>query len=267
MYMGRQLLFVAIATTVLTTAPAPTAQQAKMTRDKFLATKWRLSGAIFSVEPPDGFPITFHPEGTVFSSNLGGITAWSLADNELVLSGDFRTPAMRFKWLSDRGVFRHCHVPSKAALFVFPEGMADPRIGCEDVPAAVLKLHIALDKAAYQAGERIVATATLSNVGNAPINVRRSADETGYSDGFRVELVRDSANALKSALPPPSDAPGVVESLAPGGTNSRKLVLTGMLGSLKPGHYRLTIIYSAKYPDAQIDIWSEPITLEIIPQQ
>jgi hypothetical protein len=266
MYMGRQLLFVAIATTVLTTAPAPTAQQDRMTRDKFLATKWRLSGTIFSVMPPEGFPITFHPEGTVSTRNLGGITTWSVADDELVLSGGFRIPAIRFKWLSDRGVFRHCQVPSKAALYVFPEGMDHPDIGCEDVPAAVLTLQITLDKAAYQPGERIVATATLNNVGNAPINVRRSADETGASDGFRVELSKDSANALPS-IPRPSGESGVDESLSPGGTNSRKLVLNRLLGSLTPGHYVLRIIYHATYADMEIGIWSEPITLQIIPQQ
>ena len=50
------------------------------------------------------------------------------------------------------------------------------------------KLKIALDKAAYQPGERIVATATLINVGDAPINVRRSADETGRSDGLGLTV-------------------------------------------------------------------------------
>jgi hypothetical protein len=59
----------------------------------------------------------------------------------------------------------------------------------------------------------------------------------------------------------------VAESLPPGGTNSRKLVLNRMLGSLKPGTYRLQIIYSATYADTQIGIWSEPIPLEITSQQ
>jgi hypothetical protein len=132
------------------------------------------------------------------------------------------------------------------------------------VPAAVLKLQIALDKVAYQPGERIVATATLINVGDAPINVRRSADETGRSDGFSAELTKDSANALQSPPPPPSSGPGVAESLPSGGTNIRNLVLNRMLGSLKPGKYRLQMIYSATYGDTQIGIWSEPVPLEII---
>jgi hypothetical protein len=266
--MGRRLLFVAIAATVLTAPPAVTANQAAMTQDTFLGTKWRLTGLMFSVVPLDGFPIAFHPDGTVVTRNLGGITRWSLRGDELVLSGDRRTRVIRLKWLPDRGVFRHCPVPSKIPLYVFPEATKDPlTIGCGDVPAAVLKLQIALDKAAYQPGERIVATATLTNVGDAPIFVRRSADETGRSDGFIVELSKDSANALQSAQPPPSGAPGVVESLPPGGTNTRQLVLNRMLGLLKPGKYRLTIIYSATYPDGEIGIWSEPITLEMIAQQ
>jgi hypothetical protein len=161
--------------------------------------------------------------------------------------------------------FRHCPVASRIPLYVFPEARTDPlSIGCDDVPAAVLKLQIALDKTAYQAGERIVATATLLNVGDAPINVRRSADETGRSDGFRVELWKDSANARQSPPPPPSGGPGVAESLPPGGTNTRTLVLNRMLGSLTPGKYRLQIIYSATYADTQIGIWSEAIPLEII---
>ena len=262
--MGRRLLFVSIAATVLTTPLAVTANQAVMTRETFLATKWRLTGLVFAVAPLDGFPITFHPDGTVVTSNLGGITRWSLRDDELVLSSDQRTQVIRLKWLPDRGVFRHCPVPSRIPLYVFPEAITDPlSSGCDDVPAAVLKLKIALDKAAYQPGERIVATATLINVGDAPINVRRSADETGRSDGFRVELSKDSANALQSPPPPSSGGPGVAESLPPGGTNIRKLVLNRMLGSLKPGKYRLQIIYSATYADTQIGIWSEPIPLEI----
>jgi len=262
--MGGRLLFVAITATVLTTPPAVTANQAVMTRETFLATKWRLTGLVFAVAPLDGFPITFHPDGTVGTSNLGGITRWSLRDDELVLSGDQRTQVVRLKWLHDRGVFRHCPVPSRIPLYVFSEATTDPlSIGCDDVPAAVLRLQIALDKAAYQPGERIVVTATLINVGDAPINVRRSGDETGRSDGFTVELSKDSANALQSPSPEPSGGPGVAESLAPGGTNIRKLFLNRMLGSLKPGKYRLQIIYSATYADTQIGIRSEPIPLEI----
>jgi hypothetical protein len=245
--------------------PAVTANQAVMTRETFLATKWRLTGLAFAVAPRDGFPITFHPDGTVMTSNLGGITKWSLRDDELELSGNQRIQVIRLKWLSDRGVFRHCPVPSRMPLYVFPEAITDPlSIGCDDVPAAVLKLRIALDKAAYQPGERIVAMARLINVGDAPINVRRSADETGRSDGFMVELTKDSANALQSPPPPLSGGPGVAESLPPSGTNIRNLVLNRMVGALKPGKYRLQIIYSATYADIQIGIWSEPIPLEII---
>jgi hypothetical protein len=264
-YMGRGLLFVAIAATVLTTPPAVTANQAVITQETFLATKWRLTGLVFAAAPLNGFPITFHPDGTVMTRNLGGITRWSLRDDELELSGDQRTQVIRLKWLPDRRVFRHCQVPSKIPLYVFPEAITDPlSVGCGDVPAAVLKLQVSLDKAAYQPGERIVATATLINVGDAPIDVRRSADETGRSDGFNVELSKDSANALQRPPPPPSDGPGVAESLPPGGTNVRNLALNRMLGSLKPGKYRLQMIYSATYGDTQIGIWSKPIPLEII---
>jgi hypothetical protein len=250
--MGRQLLVVVIAATVLAT-PAVTANQAAMARDTFLATTWRLTGLGFSAVPLAGFPIRFRRE-------------WSLHNDELVLSDEAQSQTIRLKWLPERGVFRHCPVPSKIPLYVFPEAIKDPlSIGCDDVPAAVLKLHIALDKAAYQPGERIVATATLTNVGDAPITIRRSADDTGRSDGFVVELSKDSANALQSLPQPPSGEPGVAESLPLGGTNSRKLVLNRLLGSLKPGKYRLTIIYGATYPEAEIGIWSEPITLEITP--
>jgi hypothetical protein len=267
--MGRRVFVVAIEATVLTMPLAVMANQAVLTRDTFLATKWRLTGLVFALVPRDGFPITFHPDGTVVT-NLGGITRWTLRDDELVLSGDRPTSVIRLKWLPDRGVFRHCPVPSKIPIYVFPEAIKDPvyplSIGCGDVPAAVLELQIALDKAAYQPGERIVATVTLTNVGDAPITVHRSADETGRSDGFRVELSKDSVNALQSASPAPSSVPGLAESLLPGGTNSRKLVLNRMLGSLKPGKYRLQIIYSATYGDTQIGIWSEPIPLEVISQ-
>jgi hypothetical protein len=263
--MGRQLLVVVIAATVLAT-PAVTANQAAMARDTFLATTWRLTGLGFSAVPLAGFPIRFRRDGTVETRNLSGITKWSLHNDELVLSDEAQSQTIRLKWLPERGVFRHCPVPSKIPLYVFPEAIKDPlSIGCDDVPAAVLKLHIALDKAAYQPGERIVATATLTNVGDAPITIRRSADDTGRSDGFVVELSKDSANALQSLPQPPSGEPGVAESLPLGGTNSRKLVLNRLLGSLKPGKYRLTIIYGATYPEAEIGIWSEPITLEITP--
>lgn len=265
--MTRQILFLAIAATVFTAPPAVTANQAVPTRETFLATKWRLMEPLISMLPNDGFPITFRPDGSVVTSNLGGITRWSLEGDELLLSDDERT-RVRLKWFPDRGVFRDCRMPSKVPLLVFPESIKNPlSIDCGDVPAAVLKLQIALDKAAYQPGERIVATATLTNVGNGPITVRRSIDETGRSDGFRVELTKDSANALQTAPAPPMDGPTVAESLPPGRTFSRQLVLTRLLGSLEPGKYRLTIIYSATYPRAEIGIWSEPITLQIMPQR
>jgi hypothetical protein len=132
------------------------------------------------------------------TSNLGGITTWSLHDDELVLSGDQGINVIRLKWFPDRGVFRHCPVPSRIPLYVFPEAIKDPlSIGCGDVPAAVLTLQITLDRAAYRPGERIVATARLTNVGDAPIDIRRSADETGRSDGFEVELTRtDRSGAI-----------------------------------------------------------------------
>jgi hypothetical protein len=171
-HMAR-LLFLAIAATVFATPRAGTANQAVMGQDTFLATTWRLTGMGFSITPIGGFPITFHRDGTVGTRNLGGITRWSLREDELVLSGDRSAGIIRFKWLRNRGVFRHCPVPSKAALYVFPEAGKDPlSIGCDDVPAALLKLRIALDKVAYQPGERIVATATLANTGTAPIAVR-----------------------------------------------------------------------------------------------
>lgn len=261
------LLILALAATVLTTPAVVTANQAVPTRDTFLATKWRLMEPAVSILPLDGFPITFRPDGTVVTRNLGRITRWSLDGDELLLSDDERIRVMRLKWLPGHGVFRDCRIPSKIPLYVFPQSMKDPlSIGCDDVPAAVLKLQIALDKAAYQPGERIVATATLTNIGNAPITVRRSVDETGRSDGFRVELTKDSVNALQSAPSPAPGSPTVAESLSPGSTNSRQLVLNRLLGSLKPGKYRLTIIYSATYAHVQIEIGSEPITLEIISQ-
>ena len=108
--MNRRLFFVAIVATVLTAPHAATANQATVTRDAFLATKWRLIGPMFSMVPFDGFPITFHPDGTVETRNLG-ITRWSLDGDELVLSGDRHTRDIRLKWLPDRGVFAiaRCH--------------------------------------------------------------------------------------------------------------------------------------------------------------
>jgi hypothetical protein len=214
---------------------------------------------------PQSPPENGGPGTSVETRNLGGITTWSLRDNDLVLSGDQRVPVIRFTWLPDRGVFRHCSTSSRVALYViFPEEIKDPlSIGCDDVPAAVLELRITPDKAAYQPGERIVITATLTNVGNAPIIVRRSDDETGRSDGFRVELSKDGANAQPTAPAPPSGNLGVAESLPPGGTNSRKLLLNRLVGSLTPGKYELRVIYTASYADADIGIWSDPIALEI----
>jgi hypothetical protein len=279
--MGRQLLFVAVAITMFigpppagrpqttTTAGAgrsEAAAQGSITREQFLATTWRLTGGMFSMLPRDGFPIAFRPDGTILARNLGGFTTWSLDDDELVLSGDRYSQVIRLKWLPERGVFRNCPVPARIPLFVFPEATADPlSIGCSDVPAAVLTLQIALDKAAYRPGEPIVATATLTNVGNAAIDVRRSAGETGGADGFLIELSKDSANALQGPPPQASGAPGVAESLPAGATHTRKLLLNRLLGTLKPGGYRLTIIYIATYRDTRTEIRSEPVTLEIIP--
>jgi hypothetical protein len=266
--MGHQEFFGAVAITLLVGLPAAgrseSAVQGAITTEKFLATTWRLTGNVFSIMPGTGFPITFYPEGTLVTGNLGGITNWSLENGELVLSGE-RWPAMRFKWLPERGVFRHCTLPSRAAFFVFPEGSKNPSsIGCSDLPSAELRLRLALDKTAYQPGEPIVATATLTNIGNAPMIVHRSTDETGRSDGFRVELTKDSANALQRSPEPPS-VPGFPEPLPAGGTHTRKLVLNSLLGTLKPGVYDLTLIYSATDPRAPMGVRSDFVWLRIIP--
>ena len=88
-------------------------------------------------------------------------------------------------------------------------------IGCGDVPAAALKLQIALDKTAYQSGERILVTATLTNVGDAPIFVRRSPDETGHDDGFRAELTMYGGDNLQSPAPSPWHQPAVADRSRP----------------------------------------------------
>jgi len=267
--MNRPLLFAAIAASAFAMPHQPV-----MTRDTFLATEWHLAGDMFSMMPASGFRITFHPDGSVGTRNLGRVTRWSLSDKELVMWGDGDDPRrgdkpIRMTWLPDRGMFRECHLPSRLGLYLFPEGKPGPSPmgGCRDVPTAVLKLQIVLDKAVYQPGDRIEVTATLTNVGDAPIDVRRSADETGRSDGFIIDLRKDLRSALRYVSWPPSAvAAGSNESLSPGGANRRKLVLNGMLlNPLEPGKYTLRTTYLATYPDGLIGIDAEPVTLEVRP--
>lgn len=72
---------------------------------------------------------------------------------------------------------------------------------------------------------------------------------------------------FQSPAPPQWYKPALDESLPSGGANSRTLVLNSLLGSLKPGTYRLTMSYSASYPMGAVSIWSEPIPLEIISKE
>lgn len=74
---------------------ALTAQETGLCRQDLIDGRWRLTGMIFATTPAGG-PITFRSDSTVLTSNLGGVTMWSLTDGVLRLLGSSGTLYYRF---------------------------------------------------------------------------------------------------------------------------------------------------------------------------
>jgi hypothetical protein len=91
------------------------AQDTAISRRELLATDWRLSSMVFPMRPG---PITFRPDGTVITRNLGRITRWLLSYGVLHLSDSHGDDAYRLHWVPELRVFRVCRQP--ASVFLLP---------------------------------------------------------------------------------------------------------------------------------------------------
>lgn len=110
------------------------AQDTIISREAFLAREWRLTGMIFPMLPPGGYPITFRHDGSLLSRNLQSATTWALSNGVLRLSGSNGEDYYRFQWVADAGLFRQCPGAAVPPLIIFPVGSGASTLGirCPD---------------------------------------------------------------------------------------------------------------------------------------
>jgi L-ascorbate metabolism protein UlaG (beta-lactamase superfamily) len=95
------------------------AQDAVISREEFLKTEWRLTGMIFPMMTPGGYPIVFHPDGALITENLSGARSWSLDGGQLTLSGT-RRPFYRFRWAPHVRAFLSCEGKGVPSMIISP---------------------------------------------------------------------------------------------------------------------------------------------------
>jgi hypothetical protein len=106
-------------------APEP-APVAAPTSAGLVAAQWRLLSPVFAALPAGGYPIAFDPNGAAQTSNLAGVTGWSMpASGRLELTGG--GPVLhRFLWSERYGAFRHVTddtAPASMTMVIAPLGL------------------------------------------------------------------------------------------------------------------------------------------------
>src|SRR5438552_2298019 len=110
----------------------------------------------------------------------------------------------------------------------------------QPAPGNTLRFALALDKKTYEVGEPIVLTLRLTNSGSLPLQVPVSSELTGRHDGYSFQVQNDKGETLKDLCHEYitlGHSLGGSESVQPGDSHTRDLLLNYRVPPLKPGKY------------------------------
>jgi hypothetical protein len=141
----------------------------------------------------------------------------------------------------------------------------EPVTRCE---TCQLALDVQAEKVTYEVGEPIVLSIRLTNVGRSQVQVQHTSDVTGRHDGYRFDVFDEDARPLpdpgKAAISLLGALGGAV-SIAPTGTDSRRLTLNYQVAPLKPGRYSIRGVFDSSYPRGGLHAESSSIVIIIQP--
>jgi hypothetical protein len=131
-----------------------------------------------------------------------------------------------------------------------------------------LRFDLAVEKNTYEVGEPIQLSLRLTNLGTTEIQVQHTSDVTGRHDGYRFEVldedgrqIADPGGASISLM----GALGGTVSVAPRGTDNRRLTLNYHVAPLKPGRYSVKGLFRSSYPQPGLDAESNRVVISIQP--
>jgi len=138
----------------------------------------------------------------------------------------------------------------------------------KDCELCQLRFDLAVERNTYEAGEPIQLSLRLTNLRTTQIQVQHTSDVTGRHDGYRFEVldedgpqVADPGGASISLM----GALGGTVSVAPQGTDNRRLMLNYHVAPLKPGRYSVKGLFRSSYPQPGLDAGSNRVVISIQP--
>jgi hypothetical protein len=132
---------------------------------------------------------------------------------------------------------------------------------------STLRLDLALDQKTYEVGEPIVLTLRLTNSGRLPLQVPVSTEVTGRHDGYSFQVQNDKGETLKDpwheyvAL---MHSLGGSESVQPGSSRTRELLLNYRVPPLEPGKYTVKGTFQPRGEGQKAEVKPADVTFRIV---
>jgi hypothetical protein len=126
---------------------------------------------------------------------------------------------------------------------------------------------LSLDKTTYEVGEPIVLSLRLTNSGSVPLKVPVSSEVTGRHDGYSFHVKNDKGQVLKDPLHEYialMHSVGGSESVQPGSSYTRDLLLNYRVPPLEPGKYTVKGIFQPRGEDQKAQAESAEVTFQIV---
>jgi len=112
-----------------------------LTQERLTAQEWRVFSDVFPQLPADGYPIRFHPQGTVETANLARAAQWTLnGSGQLELLEKDGEAVWTFHWYPERNLLVSC--PRSAQSPVPPLVLAPPGSTVDSVAATLRSLGV-----------------------------------------------------------------------------------------------------------------------------
>jgi hypothetical protein len=117
------------------------AAAADLTLERLTAQEWRVFSDVFPRLPADGYPIRFHPQGTVETANLARAAQWTLnGSGQLELLEKDGETVWTFRWYPERNLLVSC--PRSPQSPVPPLVLAPPGSTIDSVGASLRVLGV-----------------------------------------------------------------------------------------------------------------------------
>jgi len=160
---------------------------------------------------------------------------------------------------------RSCLLFALVSVAVVDPGVQGTK--AQPAPENTLRFDLTLDKKTYEVGEPMVLTLRLTNSGNLPIKAPVSNEVTGRHDGYSFQLQNDKGETLKDLCHEYINlmhSLGGYETIKPGDSHTRDLLLNYRVPPLKPGKYTLKGTFQPRGEGQKSQAKSADVTFRIV---